>query len=211
MRPGPWGVLLGREIRGTRLSRSTRSRAAVEGPRCCPSLERSGQRLCPPLLDGSPDHAPQTEDDQRLEHALRDRATVRHVPAEVGVKSGTRDGELDYPAGVATDGSGNVYVADRTNNRIQKFDADGTFLTAWGTAGSDNGEFDTQTGVSLPDGPLRCAALCPNPSRSRTRRLGSAVPSGRCNLTGGHAVQPGVHITTTRSPPVEVAQTASCT
>src|SRR5437773_4337501 len=43
MRPGPWGVLLGREIRGTRLSRSTRSRVAVEGPRCCPSLEVHSQ------------------------------------------------------------------------------------------------------------------------------------------------------------------------
>ena len=118
---------------------------------------------------------------------------------------------VHFPYGVATDGSGNVYVADGKNDRLQKFDASGTFLTAWGIAGSDYGEFDPQTGVSLPDGPLRCAALCPNPSRSRTRRLGSAVPSGRCNLTGGHAVQPGVHIPTTRSRSVEVAQSASCT
>ena len=32
-----------------------------------------------------------------------------------------RYGELSNPSGVATDGSGNVYVADSGNNRIQKF------------------------------------------------------------------------------------------
>jgi len=63
-----------------------------------------------------------------------------------GVKSGTRGGELDYPVGVATDGSGNVYVADRNNDRIQKFDANGTFLTAWGSA--DPGEFNFPVGVA---------------------------------------------------------------
>ena len=35
------------------------------------------------------------------------------------------------PRGVAVDGSGNVYVADRRNNRIQKFDASGAFLSQW--------------------------------------------------------------------------------
>jgi DNA-binding beta-propeller fold protein YncE len=32
---------------------------------------------------------------------------------------------------VATDGSGQVYVADMGNNRIQKFNASGTFLNSW--------------------------------------------------------------------------------
>jgi DNA-binding beta-propeller fold protein YncE len=31
------------------------------------------------------------------------------------------DGQFMTPTGVATDGSGNVYVADTNNNRIQKF------------------------------------------------------------------------------------------
>ena len=65
-----------------------------------------------------------------------------------GVKSGTRNGDLDYPVGVATDGSGNVYVADRDNSRIQKFDANGTFLSAWGSAGSDDGQFNFPNGVA---------------------------------------------------------------
>ena len=36
--------------------------------------------------------------------------------------SGGLGGELFDPSGVATDGAGNVYVADSSNERIQKFD-----------------------------------------------------------------------------------------
>src|SRR5262249_57302310 len=65
-----------------------------------------------------------------------------------GVPSGTGNGELIAPQGVATDGSGNVYVADTNNNRIQKFDASGTFLTTWGSSGSGNGQFNNPSGVA---------------------------------------------------------------
>jgi DNA-binding beta-propeller fold protein YncE len=64
-----------------------------------------------------------------------------------GVPGGTSSGELKSPGGVATDGSGNVYVVD-ANNRIQKFDASGTFLTTWGSAGSANGQFADPVGVA---------------------------------------------------------------
>ena len=49
---------------------------------------------------------------------------------------GSGNGQLSNPLGVATDGSGNVYVADANNSRIQKFDASGTFLMAWGSSGA---------------------------------------------------------------------------
>ena len=42
---------------------------------------------------------------------------------------GSGDGQFFYPFGIAVDMTGNVYVADSHNNRIQKFDADGTFLS----------------------------------------------------------------------------------
>src|SRR5262249_17891833 len=61
---------------------------------------------------------------------------------------GTGNGELSSPQGVATDGSGNVYIADTGNDRIQKFDASGTFLTTWGSNGSGNGQFLTPRGVA---------------------------------------------------------------
>ncbi len=44
---------------------------------------------------------------------------------------GTGPGEFDTPHGVAVDGEGRVYVADRGNARVQVFDAEGQFLAEW--------------------------------------------------------------------------------
>ena len=46
-------------------------------------------------------------------------------------KKGTKPGEFNTPHGIDLDLQGNVYVADRDNNRIQKFDSNGTFLKEW--------------------------------------------------------------------------------
>src|SRR5207244_12723871 len=62
--------------------------------------------------------------------------------------AGSGNGELNYPVGVATDGSGNVYVGDTYNARIEKFDASGTFLTTWGSLGSGSGQFNFPYGVA---------------------------------------------------------------
>ena len=41
---------------------------------------------------------------------------------------GKGPGEFNLPHTIATDAKGNVYVGDRSNNRIQVFDSDGTYL-----------------------------------------------------------------------------------
>ena len=46
-------------------------------------------------------------------------------------KKGDKPGEFNIPHGIDLDAQGNVYVADRENNRIQKFDANGNFLKEW--------------------------------------------------------------------------------
>jgi len=46
-------------------------------------------------------------------------------------KKGDKPGEFNTPHGIDVDAHGHVYVADRENNRIQKFDAKGTFLKQW--------------------------------------------------------------------------------
>src|SRR6185369_13103021 len=54
--------------------------------------------------------------------ALTDRAAAQAPPylTQWGT-FGSGDGQFNYPQGVAVDATGNVYVADSRNDRIQKF------------------------------------------------------------------------------------------
>ena len=46
------------------------------------------------------------------------------------------------------DSSGELlYVTDSRNNRVQKFDSDGNFITKWGSQGITDGKFDFPTGL----------------------------------------------------------------
>ena len=42
-----------------------------------------------------------------------------------------------------------VFVADIKNNRIQKFDTEGNFITKWGVLGKGDGEFDHPGDIAL--------------------------------------------------------------
>lgn len=44
---------------------------------------------------------------------------------------GDQPGQFNLPHGITLDAEGRVYVADRSNERIQVFEADGTFLEEW--------------------------------------------------------------------------------
>jgi peptidylamidoglycolate lyase len=46
-------------------------------------------------------------------------------------KKGTKQSEFQTPHGIDLDAKGNVYVADRENNRIQVFDSTGKYLKEW--------------------------------------------------------------------------------
>lgn len=59
------------------------------------------------------------------------------------------DGQLDSPHGMATDGAGNVYVADTLNDQVQKFDADGNFISRWGESGTGDAQFNEPVGLTL--------------------------------------------------------------
>ena len=55
-------------------------------------------------------------------------------------------GQLDGPSGVATDSSGDVYIADFNNFRIDEFSADGAFIEAYGWGVVDGAsKFETCT------------------------------------------------------------------
>jgi DNA-binding beta-propeller fold protein YncE len=80
-------------------------------------------------------------------------ATVTHaeiytLTAKWG-SSGTGNGQFHGPGGIAIDSSGNVYVADIGNHRIQKFSGDGTFIATWGFYGSNDGQFNSPESVAV--------------------------------------------------------------
>jgi glucose/arabinose dehydrogenase len=52
---------------------------------------------------------------------------------------------------ITVDKTGNVFVADFYNNRIQKFSPDGTFLTAFGEEGTSPGQFNHPIAVEVTD------------------------------------------------------------
>jgi sugar lactone lactonase YvrE len=52
---------------------------------------------------------------------------------------GAGKGEFDSPSGIAVDGSGNVFVADTGNGRIEKFSPNGVFVTTIGRFEAPNG------------------------------------------------------------------------
>jgi len=63
---------------------------------------------------------------------------------------GSSDGLFDRPKGIATDSSGNIYVADIYNHRIQKFTSDGAFLTKRGNKSSEvSGQFSYPEGIAV--------------------------------------------------------------
>jgi outer membrane protein assembly factor BamB len=67
---------------------------------------------------------------------------------------GSAEGQLDFAAvnllgAAAFDPSGNLFVADSGNHRIQKFDPNRRFLTAWGSQGLGDGQFSSLTDIAV--------------------------------------------------------------
>lgn len=61
----------------------------------------------------------------------------------------TSPGDFAKPTGVAVDQEGNLYVCDTLNDRIEVFDADGKFISAFGKNGDGPGYFARPKGIAL--------------------------------------------------------------
>jgi streptogramin lyase len=60
---------------------------------------------------------------------------------------GSDPGKFRGPRGIGSDSQGNIWVADNYNNRIQKFDANGSSLLTIGKLGSQEGQFRQPRGL----------------------------------------------------------------
>jgi DNA-binding beta-propeller fold protein YncE len=82
--------------------------------------------------------------------------TAASAPCKAG-SFGAGDGQFYNPRALDVDGSGNVYVLDKYNYRIQKFDGSGGYLDKWGSQGS--APTSSWTPAAWPC-TRRAAALC---------------------------------------------------
>jgi tripartite motif-containing protein 71 len=58
-------------------------------------------------------------------------------------------GKFKYPARIAVDGSGNMYVTDQSSHCVHKLDAQGKYIKNWGDKGTGDGQFDTPEGIAV--------------------------------------------------------------
>ena len=58
-------------------------------------------------------------------------------------------GEFSRPTSIAVDRDENVYVLDSRGRCVQKFNKEGSFITKFGSRGSDRGGFDSPSGLTV--------------------------------------------------------------
>lgn len=121
---------------------------------------------------------------------------------QFGNVSGTGSGQTQYPNGVAVDSAGYIYVADTLNNRIQKFNSAGAYVTQWGSLGSADGLFSNPTKLAfdssdnlfvLDNGNFRVQKFAPpgvatNPHTYSAKVGASGTADGQFSSPSGVAV-----------------------
>ena len=115
-------------------------------------------------------------------------------------KEGKGPGEFDVPHGIALDSQGRVFVADRSNSRIQIFDQDGKFIAQWTLFGRPSAVYiDKNDVLYVADSQTEDKTGCtPDPGCRRGIRIGSAkdgtvkyyIPRANppADLSGGEGV-----------------------
>ncbi len=63
--------------------------------------------------------------------------------------AGSGNGQFNKPRTEAIDASGNLWVTDGNNNRVEKFSAAGAFLASYGSLGTGNGQFTGPMGIAI--------------------------------------------------------------
>jgi len=87
-------------------------------------------------------------------------------------KNGSGPGEFNVPHSIAMDSAGRIFVADRSNSRLQIFDQDGKFIDQWKQFGRPSGVYiDRNDVLYVADSQSNATQ---NPGFTRGVRIGSA-------------------------------------
>ncbi|MBM3275396.1 MAG: NHL repeat-containing protein, partial [Candidatus Sericytochromatia bacterium] len=69
---------------------------------------------------------------------------------QFGFRGGRGAGYFEGPTDLSVDNrNGDIYVVDSGNNRVQRFNRDGQFMSEFGGMGAGNGQFNTPTGIAI--------------------------------------------------------------
>ena len=116
----------------------------------------------------------------------RHRVTVLTPGGERLLSIGTRgakNGQLDFPSGLAVDLDDNIYVADKENHRVQKFTSEGKFVAAAGSHGNQDLQFMSPSGLAF-DKVMQTLYVC-DQLNNRVQVLTTDLEFVRCFGTEG--------------------------
>jgi len=68
---------------------------------------------------------------------------------KIEIASGTGSGQLKSPQALAIDASGNFWLADTENNRVEEFTAKGAYIRVAGSEGTASGQFKKPRGIAI--------------------------------------------------------------
>jgi len=127
-----------------------------------------------------------TQQDQVIVYDADDLRELRRIGTGGKNHFLTTPGDFGAPSNVAVDKDGNVYVTDTMNNRVEIFDAEGTFISEFGKHGDGPGYFARPKGIAVDsDGHIWVAD-------SFTDRLQVFNREGQLlTYLGGHGTYPG--------------------
>ena len=90
-----------------------------------------------------------TQQDQVLVYDADKYTLLRRIGTGGKRHTLTSPGNFSLPTNVAVDQEGNVYVTDTLNDRVEIFDADGVFISEFGTPGDGPGHFARPKGITI--------------------------------------------------------------
>jgi hypothetical protein len=118
-------------------------------------------------------------------------AATTHVFSSAFGAEGAGEGQFSSPSAVAVDQiSGDVYVLDAGNSRVEQFSSTGSFIAAFGSSGSANGQFSGPNGIAVDNsGLLSGDVYVVDAGNNRVERFSPAgVFVASLSTTGGGTV-----------------------